>query len=309
MSSTVPASAPVAGVLRTPDERFQGLPDFPFEAHYIDTLPGTPGLRVHYLDEGPTDAVITVLCLHGQPSWSYLYRKMLPVFVAAGQRVVAPDLYGFGRSDKPTDESFYTFSRHRQMLLDFVRELKLVNVTLVCQDWGGLLGLTLPPDLPGVLTRAIIMNTGFGTGDIPLGKGFLDWRAFSNSQPDMNIAGLMKRATPILTDAEADAYAAPYPDATYKAGVRRFPNLVPDNPNADGTEASRRARTWWQNEWSGKSFMAIGMKDPVLGPAAMKHLHQFIRGCPAPMEVADGGHFVQEWGADIARAALKSFGS
>ncbi|MEO5695731.1 MAG: haloalkane dehalogenase [Burkholderiaceae bacterium] len=295
------------GVLRTPDERFAALTGYPYAPHYTAALPGFEGIRVHYLDEGAADAGATVLCLHGQPTWSYLYRKMLPVFVASGQRVVAPDLIGFGRSDKPEDEGFYTFTRHRSMLLEFVRSLALSNVTLVVQDWGGLLGLTLPMALPGVVRRLIVLNTALGTGDVPLGKGFVEWRAFSNSKPDLDVPALMRRAVPALTPEEAQAYGAPFPDVRFKAGVRRFPNLVPDHPDADGAAVSRDARQWWSTQWDGASFMAVGMQDPVLGPGPMRQLRYQIRGCPAPVEVTDAGHFVQEHGASIARAALAAF--
>ena len=294
-------------VLRTPDERFANLPDYPFQAHYVE-LSGDPPLRMHYLDEGEAQADgPTFLCLHGQPSWSYLYRKMIPVLSQAG-RVVAPDLIGFGRSDKPADDAFYTFSMHRQKLLQFIDALDLTNITLVCQDWGGLLGLTLPMERPDRFTRLLVMNTGLGTGDQPLGPGFEAWRAFNRSQPDLDIAALMQRATPILSEAEAQAYAAPFPDRTYKAGVRRFPDLVPAQPDADGAAISRRARQWWREEWQGDSFLAIGCQDPVLTVAAMEALRGNIRGCPEPMRVEDGGHFVQEWGEPIAQAALRQFG-
>lgn len=293
--------------LRTADERFAGLPGFAFAPRYAENFPGFEGLRAHYLDEGPTDAAHTFLCLHGQPTWCYLYRKMIPVFVAAGGRVVAPDLFGFGRSDKPTEEAFYTFTRHRDMLVAFVEHLDLGGITLVCQDWGGLLGLTLPMDMPGRFDRLLVMNTALGTGDVPLGRGFLDWRAWSNKNPDMDVARLMKRACPMLTDAEAAAYAAPFPDATYKAGVRRFPNLVPERPDADGAALSRRARDWLRTEWNGRTFMAVGATDPVLGPPVMHHLRKLIRGCPEPFVHPEAGHFVQEWGEEIAREALASF--
>src|SRR6185436_5169000 len=161
-------------------------------------------------------------------TWSFLYRRMIPVFTGAGFRVVAPDLFGFGRSDKPSDDAAYTFDFHRNALRALIDELDLRNITLVCQDWGGLLGLTLPMAMPERFARLLVMNTGFGTGDTPLTEGFLAWRAFNNRSPDMDIAGLMKRSTAGLSDAEAAAYAAPYPDARYKSGVRRFPNLVPD---------------------------------------------------------------------------------
>ena len=294
------------GVFRTPDERFDHLPGYAFAPHYIGDLKGYAGMRIHYLDEGPANAAKTFLCLHGQPSWSYLYRRMIPVFAGAGHRVVVPDLLGFGRSDKPVDDARYTFMFHREMLKNFVERLDLRNVVLVVQDWGGILGLTLPPDMPERFSGLLIMNTAFGTGDVPLSQGFLDWRAFSNKNPDMAVGKLFARSCPHLSAAEAAAYDAPFPDAGYKAGVRRFPNLVPDHPDAEGAALSRRARDWFKSEWTGRTFMAVGMKDPVLGPTVMAGVAQMIRNCPAPFEVAEGGHFVQEWGDGIARAALEA---
>jgi haloalkane dehalogenase/tRNA(adenine34) deaminase len=295
--------------LRTPDSRFTDLPGYDFEPHYLEDLADFDGLRLHHLDEGPREAAQTFLCLHGQPTWSYLYRKMLPVFTAAGHRVVAPDLFGFGRSDKPIDDLVYTFSFHRQTLVRFIERLDLANVTLVCQDWGGLLGLTLPMDMPGRFTRLLVMNTALATGDVPLGKGFLDWRAWSNAHPDMDVATLLGRACPHLTQGERNAYAAPYPDARYKGGVRRFPNLVPDNPGAEGAAISRRARDFLGKQWSGQTFMAVGIKDPVLGPPVMAALRKIVRNCPPPYAVAEGGHFLQEWGEQVARQALAHFRS
>jgi pimeloyl-ACP methyl ester carboxylesterase len=295
-------------ILRTPDDRFADLPGYAFAPHYIEDLTALEGARIHYLDEGPRDAAQTFLCLHGQPTWCYLYRKMIPVFTSAGARVVAPDLVGFGRSDKPANESYYTFTRHRDVLRAFIERLDLAGITLVCQDWGGILGLTLPVDIPARFARLLVMNTAMGTGDVPLGKGFLDWRAWANKNPDMDIARLMKRSVAGLDEAEAAAYAAPFPDSSYKAGVRRFPNLVPDQPDADGAEVSRRARDWWRTEWSGKTFMAVGAADPVLGPPVMNNLRKQIRGCPEPYVITDAGHFVQESGEAIARTALRAFG-
>jgi tRNA(adenine34) deaminase len=295
----------MADVLRTPEERFDRLPGYPFAPHYIGDLKGYQGLRIHYLDEGSREASKTFLCLHGQPTWSYLYRRMIPVFTAAGHRVVAPDLLGFGKSDKPVEDARYTYLFHREMLVNLVERLDLRNVVLVVQDWGGLLGLTLPMAMPERFKGLLIMNTTFATGDLPLGQGFLDWRAFNNRNPDMAVGKLMGRACPHLTPEEAAAYDAPYPDLTYKGGVRRFPDLVPEVPDAEGAELSRRAREWFRTQWTGTTFMAVGMKDPVLGPPVMRHVAQMIRGCPAPLEVADGGHFLQEWGGEVARAALK----
>jgi len=292
--------------LRTPEDRFTDLPGYAFTPHYATALPGFEGLRMHYVDEGAADAPIA-LCLHGQPTWSYIYRKMIPGLVAGRMRVIAPDFFGFGRSDKPVDEAAYSIEFHRNALMRLVEHLDLKRITLVCQDWGGIIGLTLPMDLPGRFGRLIVMNTTLGTGDEPLSDGFLAWRAFCNRTPDMDIAALMKRAVPALTEAESQAYGAPYPDIRYKAGVRRFPNLVPDRPDADGAELSRRARDWWRNEWTGMSFMAIGVQDPVLGLPVMKALRHVIRGCPDPLEVSGAGHFVQEAGEAIVKHALEYF--
>jgi haloalkane dehalogenase len=288
-------------VLRTDDERFANLPGFPYAPHYAQI----DGMRMHYVDEGPRDAQVTALCLHGQPSWTYLYRKMIPVFTGAGLRVVAPDWFGFGRSDKPEDDTWYGFDRHRDSMLRLVERLDLRNVMLVVQDWGGLLGLTLPLDQPERYTRLLVMNTGLGLGTVT--EGFKQWRAYANSQPDLACGKLIQRGTPGMTAAEAAAYDAPFPDLRYKAGVRAFPNLVPDRADAPGAELSRRAAMFWKEQWAGESFMAIGMTDPVLGPPAMQSLRRLIRGCPEPMEVADGGHFVQERGDVIAAAALRQF--
>ena len=295
-------------ILRTPDERFADLPGFDFAPNYLDQLAGYEGLRCHYLDLGPKDAANTFLCLHGQPTWSYLYRKMIPILLASGARVVAPDFFGFGRSDKPVEDAVYTYEFHRNMLVELVGDLDLSNITLVCQDWGGLLGLTLPMEMPDRFKRLLVMNTAFGAGDMPLGDGFVAWRQWCRDNPDMAVGKLMGRSCPQLSAAEIAAYDAPYPDVTYKAGVRRFPELVPDNPDAGGAKLSRAARDWFNNEWQGETFMAVGMQDPVLGPPAMAYLKKQIKNCPDWMAVEDGGHFVQENGEEVAKAALAAFG-
>lgn len=292
--------------LRTPDERFANLPGFGFAPRYIERLSDAVPLRLHYLDEGPRNAPVA-LCLHGQPTWCYLYRRMIPAFLAAGMRVVAPDLLGFGRSDKPVDDSVYTFDFHRNTVIAVIEHLDLRDMTLVCQDWGGLIGLTVPMAMPERFSRLLVMNTMLATGDAPLSEGFLSWRAFANRSLDMNIAALMQRAVTGLSEAEAQAYAAPYPDVRYKAGVRRFPNLVPDRPDAGGAALSREARQFWSTRWAGRSFMAIGMSDPVLGPPVMRELHRSIRNCPQPLELAGAGHFTQEAGAVIVEAAMRAF--
>lgn len=291
-------------VVRTPDARFADLPGFPWPARYAEDLPGHEGLRMAYVDEGPADAPV-VLCLHGEPTWGYLYRKMIPVFLDAGLRVVVPDFLGFGRSDKPVDDAAYSFDLHRGSLLALVDRLGLQDVTLVVQDWGGLLGLTLPVDRPDLVGRLLVMNTGLGVGSDP-GPGFLAWRDYMANTPDLDVADLMQRAVPGLSEQEAAAYAAPYPGPEFKAGVRTFPQLVPTSPDAAGAAVSRQAAAWWATEWHGPTFMAIGENDPVLGPPVMDRLRQMIQGCPEPLRLAEG-HFVQESGDVVARAALEAW--
>lgn len=299
---------PTIAALRTPEDRFENLPGFAFGPHFLDDLEGYVGLRLHYLDEGPRDAAHTFLCLHGQPSWCYLYRKMIPVFVRAGGRVVAPDLFGFGRSDKPIDDAVYTPEFHRNALIGFITRLALRNVTLVIQDWGGILGLTLPLAIETFPARLIIMNTAFPTGAAP-SEGFLAWRAYAGRSPDLDVAALMKRGTAVLSDAEAAAYGAPFPDGRYKAGVRRFPQLVPLDPELAFARLGRAAQDWWRERWSGPTFAAVGGADPVLGPEVMRATLAHIRGAPEPLLIPEGGHFVQEWGEPIATAALAAFSS
>lgn len=292
--------------LRTPDSRFMDLPGFGFKPHYLDALPGFEGLRMHYVDEGPAAASTTVLCLHGEPTWSYLYRKMIPVFVAAGCRVIAPDLFGFGRSDKPVKDADYSYHFHRQSLLELVQGLDLQNICLVCQDWGGILGLTLPMDMPQRFSRLLVMNTALPTGEPP-SAGFMAWREYMQQTPDLDVGRLMQRSTQVLRPDEAAAYDAPFPDRHYKAGVRRFPELVMTHPGMEGIAESKRALEFWSQDWDGQSFMAIGQADPVLGEPVMQSLRSHIRNCPEPMLVPEAGHFVQEWGEEIAHAACAHF--
>jgi pimeloyl-ACP methyl ester carboxylesterase len=233
---------------------------------------------------------------------------MLPVFTSAGHRVVAPDFFGFGRSDKPADERAYTFDFHRTALLAFIERLDLTGITLVCQDWGGILGLTLPMAMPARFARLLVMNTTLGTGDTPLSQGFVDWRAWVRKNPGLSPGRLMHLTCPHLSKEECAAYDAPFPDGTHKAAVRRFPELVPDHPDAPGAALSREARDWLRNHWTGPVFMAVGTKDPVLGPPVMAALRNDIKGCPEPYAHPEAGHFVPEWGKDVATRALAAFG-
>lgn len=293
--------------LRTPDERFASLPGHPWPPRYLSDLPSLAGLRLHYVDEGPPGAPRTWLCLHGNPAWSYLYRKMIPLFLAAGDRVVAPDLIGFGRSDKPKREAAHSFRWHREVLLELVERLDLQDVVLVVQDWGGLLGLTLPMAAEHRYAGLLVMNTMLGTGDQPLGAGFLAWRDMCAKNPEFGVGRLFARGNPHLSAAECAAYDAPFPDRGHRAALRAFPAMVPDHPDADGAAVSRQARNFWAQRWSGQTMMAIGAQDPVLGLPVMQGLRARIRGCPQPIVAERAGHFVPEHGAPIAQVAVGYF--
>jgi len=293
--------------LRTPEEALVDLPDYPWQPNYVSDLPSIAGLRMHYLDEGDSNAPLTWLCLHGNPAWSYLYRKMIPIWLAAGHRVVAPDLIGFGKSDKPKKESFHNFETHRQSLIDLIERLDLQRVVLVVQDWGGILGLTLPMAAPERFKGLLAMNTTLATGEVPLSAGFLAWRDWCQNQPLFDVGKLFARGNRNMTAQETAAYNAPFPDKGYRAALRAFPPMVPEFADSPGAAISRQAQAFWRDEWQGQSFMAIGQQDPVLGEPVMRHLQSQINGCPEPMLLPDAGHFVQEQGRAIAEAAVRHF--
>lgn len=293
--------------LRTPDSAFADLPDYPWVPRYLSDLPSLAGLRMHYLDEGPREG-LTWLCLHGNPAWSYLYRKMIPVFLAAGHRVVAPDLIGFGKSDKPKKDSFHSFTGHRQNLLELVERLDLKNIVLVVQDWGGLLGLTLPMAAPERYRGLLVMNTTLATGDQPLSPGFLAWREMCAKNPEFDVARLFARGNPQMRAEECAAYNAPFPDRGHRAALRAFPAMVPEFEESDGAAISREARSFWRERWQGWTLMAVGAQDPVLGLPVMQQLQAMIRGCPEAVVLPQAGHFVQEHGESIARQAVRSLG-
>jgi tRNA(adenine34) deaminase len=295
--------------LRTPDAAFASLPGYPWAPHYVSDLPSLQGLRMHYLDEGADAGADTIyLCLHGNPAWSYLFRKMIPFFTASGARVVAPDMPGFGKSDKPKKDSVHSFTWHRQCLLELVERLDLQNIVLVVQDWGGILGLTLPMAAPQRYKGLVVMNTALATGDVPLTEGFKAWREMCAKKPDFDIARLFARGDSAMSEAECAAYMAPFPDPGHRAATRAFPPMVPELADADGAAIGRQARDFWRTQWNGQTVMAIGMQDPVLGEQAMRGLQKIIRNCPEPLLLHEAGHFVQEHGQAVAQRAVALWG-
>ena len=296
--------------LRTPDERFEALPDFDFAAHYALVTDPTGGeaLRMAYLDEGPRDAP-PVLLLHGEPSWSYLYRSMIPVLVQAGHRVVAPDLIGFGRSDKPSHRDEYTYARHvewtRELLFD---HLDLVDVTFFGQDWGSLVGLRLVGEHPERFARVAIGNGGLPTGEERVSEAFTAWQHFSQTTPELHIGnivsgGCVERLSPEVVA----AYDAPFPDESFKEGARQFPVLVPTSPDDPAHDANVAA--WGVlREWT-KPFLCCYSDGDAITRGADRTFLELVPGTrgQAHVTIEGGGHFLQEDRGPALAAVLNEF--
>jgi haloalkane dehalogenase len=292
--------------LRTPDSRFAGLADFPFEPNYVEVPSGDGDvLRMHYVDAGPKDADV-VLMLHGEPSWSYLYRKVIRAVSGAHLRAVAPDLIGFGRSDKPAERGEYTYQRHVDWVWAFIEAQKLERITLLCQDWGGLIGLRLCGEHPERFARVIAANTFLPTGDRRPPDAFFQWQRFSQEVPELPIGKIVQSgcARPLPPEIAA-AYEAPFPDESYKAGARKFPLLVPSTPDDPASPANRRA--WESLSRFEKPFLtAFGDSDPVTG-GAERWLQKGIPGAAGQPHVTleRAGHFLQEdAGEELGRVVV-----
>ena len=298
--------------LRTPDDCFEGLPDFPFDPHYVEIDDGEGGrLRVHYLDEGAPDSAV-VLLMHGEPSWSFLYRKMIPVLTGAGFRCVAPDLVGFGRSDKPVKRTDYTYARHVEWMRAALFDgLDLSDITLVCQDWGGLIGLRLVGEHPDRFARVCAANTFLPTGDAGAGEAFKNWQRFSQEVENFDVGFIVGSGCATkLDDAVTDAYRAPFPDDAYKAGARQFPMLVPTTPDDPASEANRAS---WETlrAWKKPFLTAFSDKDPITagGDAGFQ---RDVPGCAGQPHttIEGGGHFLQEdKGEELARVVAAWMGA
>jgi len=281
-------------VLRTADERFDELPDFPFEPHYQEIHDQDLGsLRIHYVDEGPRDAPV-ILCLHGEPSWGFLYRKMIPVFTAAGFRAVVPDLVGFGRSDKPAARSDYSYKKHVQWMRDWIDAVELSDITLLGQDWGGLIGLRLVAENPELFSRFSLSNTGLPTGDQSMSEAFDRWRQFSQSDPEFDCGKIVNQfGRGSLSEAEIAAYRAPFPSNDYKEGARQFPMLVPASPDDPAAEDNRSA---WQAlmQWDKPALMCFADSDPITAGADRPFLKLIPGTRNQPHITLKGSHFIQE---------------
>lgn len=277
-------------ILRTPDERFEGLPGYPFAAHYVDV----DGVRIHYVDEGPQESA-PVLMLHGEPSWSFLYRKMIPIITDAGHRVIAPDFVGFGRSDKPASAEDYTFQRHVDWFRDLMQTLDLRDITLVCQDWGGLIGLRLAAEDPDRFSRIVASNTGLPTGDFRMPDIWYAFREAVQKAPVLDVARLVQAGcrTKLAPEILA-AYDAPFPEERFKISVRTFPMLVPVEPDDPATEPNRRA---WEvlRRWRKPFLTAFSDSDPITRGGEHLLQGQIPGTAGQPHVTIEGaGHFLQE---------------
>lgn len=294
--------------LRTPDVRFHGLPGYPWQPHYCSNLSSLQGLRLHYLDEGAVDAPLTYLCLHGSPSWSYIYRKMIPVLLQAGHRVVAPDLIGFGRSDKPKKQAAHSFTFHRQVLLELIEHLGLQQVVLVVHGWGGLLGLTLPMAASQRFCGLLAINTCLPLGeDTSMATGVETGPLWSAKNPKFNVAESMARIGSEMSMDECETYAAPFPDKGFRAGIRAMPLMVAELQDSAIKDVFRASRAFWKEEWTGRSMVAFGQQDPVFGANEMNHLVHGIRGCGKVIGLPESGHFLQECAGSLAQKAVLFF--
>lgn len=290
-------------ILRTEEQRFAQLPDFPFEPRYLEVA---PDLRMHYVDEGPRDAE-PVLMLHGEPSWSYLYRHMIPPVAEAGSRVLAPDLIGFGKSDKPAAIEDYSYQSHMDWLRAWIDELALENITLVCQDWGSLLGLRMAAEHPERFSRIIVGNGMLPTGDEKVPTAFHLWRGFAVYSPWFPISRIVQIGTArTLTRAECAAYDAPFPSSDYKAGARAFPRLVPTRPEDPASEANRAAWASLEN-WTKPFITCFSNGDPITR-GGDRYMQRRIPGAQGqPHTTLRGGHFLQEDAPqDFARIIIEA---
>lgn len=290
-------------VLQTPESCFDNLPGYTFKAHYTQIA---ENLQMHYVDEYSDNATETVLMLHGEPSWSFLYRKMIPLIAQAGHRAVAPDLIGFGKSDKPSKQKDYSYKNHLEWVKAFIEALDLRNITLFCQDWGGLIGLRLAAENPDKFKRIVASNTFLPTGDIKMPESFVQWKQFSQTVPEFPVGHIIQRATTTnLSDEVVAAYNAPFPDESYKAGARAFPTLVPDYAQSPESEANRNA---WKvlQQWKKPFLTCFGDSDPIT-KGADKFFQQMVPGAKgqAHTTIVDGGHFIQEdKGEELAQIVI-----
>jgi len=285
-------------VFRTPDDRFSGLPGYPFEPDYVEV----DGLRLHYIDEGEGEPIV---CFHGEPTWSYLYRKMIPPLVTAGHRVIAPDYAGFGRSDKPTSRSWYTYDRHVALMTELLARIDVRGATAVVQDWGGPIGLRWATENPDRVERLVIMNTGLFAGRV--NDAFMSWRNFAERNPDLPVGFVIQSATVTEVPQEIiDAYEAPWPTPESKAGAAQFPLLVPITENDPGVAEMNAARERLAT-WQKPVLVCFSDSDPIFPPKAGQRFVDAIPGAGELVVIEGAAHFLQEDKGEQIAAEMNQF--
>ncbi|MBO6506568.1 MAG: alpha/beta fold hydrolase [Kordiimonadaceae bacterium] len=297
----------VVPAVRTDDSRFSELNGWAFEPRYTDTLPSSRGLRLHYIDEGPRPARRTILCLHGQKTWSYAFRKAVPIMIGQGFRVVAMDYYGFGRSDKPIGDDFYDFGAHRKSVLELIDELQLENVIIAGFDWGGWIGSTIPMDRPGAIKGLLLGNFMHHLPEETIWAGFEVWRASHNAQDDPEVSETLASFEDKLSPDELRGFDAPFPDKVHKAGVRAFPNMVPLEDTVSTAHITRQAIDFLSHEWNGVCQLVAGTQDPVLGLPSLGVAQTRIRGALPIIKLTQSGPLVFEHSNDFLKKALAAF--
>ncbi len=297
--------------IHTPNmEKLSNLPDFPYEAKYEKDIGGFEeykDMRMAYIDAGNSDSEITFLMLHGSPTWSYMWRHFIKEIEKLNYRAVAFDMPGFGRSDKPDDESAYTFDSMRESIICMIKRLELKNIVLVVHEWGGFLGLTIPMDMPELFDGIIIHNTTLATGNNLMSDSYKDWRQYIKDNPDLNVRAVMARTNKILSLKECNNYHAPFEDYDSKVALRTMPKIFPNDQKKAGAEISQRAQDWFSNDFDGLALSVSGMRDPLFPQDALNRFFDSIKGIHKLPGVDNAGHFLPEWAMEYGEQLIKKY--
>ena len=294
---------------KTPEVAFQNIESFDYKTYYITNLVSSSSeykdFRIAYIDENTASKNGTLLFIHGHPTWSYLWRHLIPIALKQDYRVLAIDLPGFGKSDKPLNEEFFTFKNYRDIILNFIDQMNLKNITLVLHEWGGTLGLTLPMENPEKYLGVICFNTYINNNSVKLDPGYLNWIESNITNDDLNVRALMARTNRILKLSECNAYEAPFPDKSYKLALRMLPSIFPLSKETEGYEISLKAEEWWKQNITTKCMLIGSTKDPIIPIEKMKYLSQIIATDEVTHVINNAGHFVPEWGMEFGEELFR----
>ena len=299
-------------ILRTPEQNFHNIPDFDYTPKYIDSLKSinykNNNCRMAYIDETITkDINGTFLFIHGHPTWSYLWRHIIPIVLKSGYRVIAPDLPGFGRSDKPTDAQFYNFNTMRNSIIEFIEFLDLKNITLVLHEWGATLGLTIPLQMPDRIEGIICFNTWFANGTTHISESYKNWHNHNIENKDLNIRALMARTNRILSLAECNAYHSPFPEPQYKTSLYSLPKIFPYRQDGETGKILLESDLWLRNQFDGTAFFLFGMRDPLITSESMSLLSRSVKNSEPMLALNNAGHFSPEWAMEFSDELIANY--